>query len=203
MIRILSIFTFLCGVSDFCYSQVLSYRQDITKYRSDNWKSLIADPRTTLLAKDSLYLDYYKIKESNKVYCTVERITNLVEIEMPTYSGKIKSFRKYALLHFTWRGKPLVLTAYQNLQQLSSPLYKEYLFIPFKDKTTDKSTYGGGRYIDIKTGQIQADHLILDLNQVYNPWCAYSDGYNCPIPPTENFLPVALKAGEKKFRKSH
>ncbi|MEO5583310.1 MAG: DUF1684 domain-containing protein [Saprospiraceae bacterium] len=203
MIRSLSILVFLCGVSNSSFSQVLSYRQDIIKFRSDHWKSLIADPRTTLLVKDSSYLDYYKVKESNKVYCTVELITNPVEIEMPTYSGKIKSFRKYALLHFTWKGKLLKLTAYQSLQQLSMPLYKEYLFIPFKDKTTNKSTYGGGRYIDIKPGQAPVDHLILDLNQVYNPWCAYSDGYNCPIPPTENALPVALKVGEKKFKKSH
>jgi uncharacterized protein (DUF1684 family) len=188
-----------------CYSfgQVLTYKQDILHFRSENWKSLMADPRTTLHPQDSMYLDYFPIKERNKVYANVVPVHEQDTIEMPTYSGKIKSFKKYALIQFRWKNNPVTLTAYQSLQNMNSPIYKDYLFIPFKDKTTGKSTYAGGRYIDVKPGQIQQGHLILDLNEVYNPWCAYSDGYNCPIPPKENTLNISLTAGERKFKKAH
>lgn len=188
-----------------CYSfgQVLCYKQDILHFRSENWKSLMADPRTILHQQDSIYLDYFPIKERNKVYANVVPIHEQDTIEMPTYSGKIKSFKKHALIQFRWKNNPVTLTAYQSLQNINSPVYKDYLFIPFKDKTTGKSTYAGGRYIDVKPGKIQQGRLILDLNEVYNPWCAYSDGYNCPIPPKENTLDISLTAGEKKFKRAH
>jgi uncharacterized protein (DUF1684 family) len=45
------------------------------------------------------------------------------------------------------------------------------------------------------------NQVILDFNKAYNPYCAYSDEYNCPIPPRENYLNIAIKAGEKSFAK--
>jgi uncharacterized protein (DUF1684 family) len=39
----------------------------------------------------------------------------------------------------------------------------------------------------------------LDFNKAYNPYCAYNETYSCPIPPRQNNLPVAIKAGEKKY----
>ncbi len=197
---LLGIFNLLLGKIS---AQVNTYREDINNFRSQNWIGLIKDPRTTLVAGDSIYLAYFPIKEKNKVYCKVELLDGQESFDMPTYSGQLKSFRKYARLAFVWRGKNLHLFAYQSFQLITNPVYKDYLFIPFKDLTSGKQTYSGGRYIDIKMGQIQNGTMILDLNQVYNPWCAYSDGYNCPIPPSENNLLVKLKCGEKMFRKKH
>jgi len=70
---------------------------------------------------------------------------------------------------------------------------------PFTDETNDEETYGGGRYLDLNRNDISKNRLLLDFNKAYNPWCAFSDGYNCPIPPKSNDLPVKIKAGEKKF----
>ena len=81
--------------------------------------------------------------------------------------------------------------------------YKDYLFIPFMDHTNGETTYGGGRYFDVMIGDIMDDKLVLDFNICYNPYCAFSDGYNCPVPPKENHLEVAIKAGEKMFNKEH
>jgi uncharacterized protein (DUF1684 family) len=83
------------------------------------------------------------------------------------------------------------------------PKYKNYLFVPFKDMTNGKETYGGGRYLDLETTDIQNDSVILDFNKAYNPYCAYSNGYSCPIPPKENHLAVSIEAGEKTFGKEH
>lgn len=181
-------------------SQVLSYKEEIKQYRSKNWAGLFADPRTTVKPGDSVYLRYYPVKEANKVFCEVELLQDQPPVQMPTYSGQEKTFRRYAVLHFQWKGKKVSLSAYKNLQLLS-PLYQNHLFVPVKDITTGKKTYAGGRYLDIKATGIQNGRLLLDLNRVYNPWCAYSDGYNCPIPPAENHLNIALKAGEKDFKK--
>ena len=80
--------------------------------------------------------------------------------------------------------------------------YANHLFLPFKDATNDVTTYGGGRYIDLEVGDIVDGQFVLDFNTCYNPWCAFSAGYNCPVPPRENHLAVEVKAGEKKFKKN-
>jgi uncharacterized protein (DUF1684 family) len=78
---------------------------------------------------------------------------------------------------------------------------RDYLFIPFSDPTNYVTTYGGGRYMELRTGNIKKDSVIIDFNKCYNPYCAYSDGYSCPIPPDANKLPVAIQAGEMLFKK--
>jgi uncharacterized protein (DUF1684 family) len=63
--------------------------------------------------------------------------------------------------------------------------HKNDLFIPFKDLTSGKDTYGGGRYLDVQIPE--GNTLILNFNTAYNPYCAYTDGYFCPIPPAEKY----------------
>jgi uncharacterized protein len=65
----------------------------------------------------------------------------------------------------------------------------------FRDATTGKETYGLGRYVDV-TKRPDGRYL-LDFNEAYNPACAFSTHYNCPIPPSANRLTVAIRAGEK------
>jgi len=79
------------------------------------------------------------------------------------------------------------------------PAYADHLFLPFKDATNGEESYGGGRYIDLKASSIKDDKMAVDFNKTYNPWCAYSDGYNCPIPPIANHLDASLMAGEAKY----
>ena len=66
------------------------------------------------------------------------------------------------------------------------------------DKTNGKESYGGGRYLDLEIPEDKI--IILDFNKAYNPYCAYSDRYSCPIPPIENHLDVAINAGFKAFK---
>ncbi len=76
------------------------------------------------------------------------------------------------------------------------------MFIPFKDATSGNDTYGGGRYVvdAIKGSDLGLDasgRLILDFNFAYNPSCAISADYVCPLSPPENTLPTRIHAGEK------
>jgi uncharacterized protein (DUF1684 family) len=68
------------------------------------------------------------------------------------------------------------------------------LGIFFRDETTGKETYPVGRYVDVK--KLPNGKYLLDFNFAYNPACAFSDHYNCPIPPKDNVLPAAIRAGE-------
>jgi uncharacterized protein (DUF1684 family) len=77
------------------------------------------------------------------------------------------------------------------------------IFLPFRDTTSGQATYGGGRYVldTIKhadLGQVDG-RLVIDFNYAYNPSCAYHSRWVCPLAPTENWLPVAIPAGEQQF----
>ncbi|MCK5134670.1 MAG: DUF1684 domain-containing protein [Bacteroidales bacterium] len=89
-------------------------------------------------------------------------------------------------LHFRLNRKNLVLFPFISGKQY---------FLVIADETTGLETYGAGRYMysmPDSTGRI-----ILDFNKAYNPPCAFSPFATCPMPPKENFLPVAVEAGEK------
>jgi hypothetical protein len=75
------------------------------------------------------------------------------------------------------------------------------LFVPFKDATSGAESYGAGRYLDLNPAEdvTQEGKWVFDLNAAYNPWCAYSDDYACPVVPPENWLKALVRAGEKKY----
>ena len=83
------------------------------------------------------------------------------------------------------------------------------LFLPFRDGTSGKQTYGGGRYLfdtikNTDAGCVEISpgsrHVVLDFNYAYNPSCAYDHRWACPLAPRENWLPVPIEAGEKDYR---
>lgn len=114
---------------------------------------------------------------------------------MKTSADTEKKYVKYGQLHFNIGHSHCHLTVYQSLALRETDEYKNYLFIPFKDLTSGKETYGGGRYLDITIPE--GNTIILNFNKAYNPYCAYTDGYFCPVPPAENTLNVEVKAGAK------
>jgi uncharacterized protein len=89
-------------------------------------------------------------------------------------------------------------------------IYGGGLFLPFRDTTCPQESYGGGRYLfdTIKgseplwfPGQSTGDRrqMVLDFNYAYNPSCAYNSRWVCPLAPAENYLSVAIRAGEQKY----
>jgi uncharacterized protein (DUF1684 family) len=75
------------------------------------------------------------------------------------------------------------------------------LFLPFRDATSGRSTYGAGRYLydTIKGADLGTEDgaLVLDFNFAYNPSCAYDPRWACPLAPPGNRLELAVDAGEK------
>jgi uncharacterized protein (DUF1684 family) len=111
-------------------------------------------------------------------------------------TGPIKQrYQKAGNIKFQIDSTELILSAYRNLELMRMPGYENQLFVPFTDASNGFGTYEGGRYLEMETPA--TDSVLVDFNLVYNPYCAYSDRYSCPIPPRENDLKVKILAGAK------
>lgn len=182
------------------------YGQSIKKYRDYYKAKFLAAEPSPLSKEDLAYLRFYPADENFKVTAKFTKTENGKPFEVPTSSGKKKRYVEFGKATFTVRDTSCTLSIYYNPQLRRMPQYRDYLFLPFKDFTSGETTYGGGRYIDLKTGDVQGEGenqtIEIDFNKCYNPYCAYqSEGWNCPIPPDENYLQIHIEAGEKDFAK--
>jgi len=176
------------------------YIDDIQEKRFEKDR-YFKDPETTPLPDSALYdfrsLEYFPPNHTYRFEAQFVVDTSGVPFEMATTTERKPMYRKYGILSFSKADTLVTLTAYQNLDMLEkNPKYRG-LFVPFKDKTNGKISYGGGRYLDIEIPDNK--QLILDFNTSYNPYCAYSSKWSCPIPPYENHLTISIRAGEKKY----
>ncbi|AYZ10761.1 DUF1684 domain-containing protein [Chryseobacterium arthrosphaerae] len=152
-----------------------------TPLRGDNFKNFKEHP-------------FFPFDMKYRVTAKFVRTQDPKPFDLPTSSGKTKSYQEYGKATFTLDGKPYTLTLYQSLDLIKQKKYRDYLFLPFRDATNEKETYGGGKYMDLKIPK--GNTIILDFNQSYHPFCAYNAyDYNCPVVPEENKLPVEIRAG--------
>ena len=180
-----------------------TYLESMAKHRQEYKDDFLKNANSPLKQADLTYLDFYEIDSTFKVKSSFMQTTDKATFKVPTSDGKQKEYFKYGTLTFTLKGQIQQLNVYRSLALLKMPQYKNYLFVPFKDPTNGTETYGGGRYLDLQTTDIQVDAFVLDFNKAYNPYCAFSNGYSCPIPPQANHLKVSIEAGEKIFKKEH
>lgn len=150
------------------------------------------------LHKDSIAtftrLNYFPVNKQYRVQAKIKKKLGPV-FKMLTSSGKEKEYRQYGIAKFRLKGKCIKLPVYQSIRLLKNPLYRNYLFVPFTDLTNGEETYGGGRYIETEIPE--GKQLTLDFNACFNPYCHYSDRFNCPVPPRENFINLRIEAGEQ------
>ena len=137
---------------------------------------------------------FFPINLKYRVTAKFVKTENPVPFELPTSSGKFKQYQEYGKATFELDGKSFTVTLYQSLDLMKMEKYKDHLFLPFRDETNEKETYGGGKYMDLKIPS--GKEIVLDFNQSYQPFCAYNAfDYNCPIVPEENKLPIRIEAG--------
>lgn len=154
-----------------------------------------------VLGADKEKMKFYPVNKQYRITAVFEAKENSPWFWMNTSGKEKKQYRVFGILRFQLHDTAVTLQVYQSRNLMSSEKYKDYLFIPFTDKTSGIETYGGGRYIDLLLSDIVDKTYTIDFNKAYNPYCAYTAGYNCPIPPQENDLPVAIKSGELNFMK--
>ena len=140
-------------------------------------------------------LHWYNPDPGWRVTARVEPISDPDTVAMTTSLGLTKFYVQKARLYFTSpTGQEGALTLFGPAQG------PQYGFLPFTDATTGVDTYGAGRYLDLEPPEEGAETMEIDFNQAYNPYCAYTHFYNCPIPPAENQLEFEVKAGEKTYK---
>ncbi len=75
------------------------------------------------------------------------------------------------------------------------------LFLPLRDGSAGRTTYGGGRYLldTIKGADLggRDGHLVVDLNFAYHPSCTYDPRWSCPLPQAGNRIDAVVTAGEQ------
>jgi len=152
---------------------------------------------------DKQYIHFYPIDTAYCVWAAFVPAKDSKWFAMKTSGTKTQTYRKYGTLSFRIHDTTLTLNVYQSQSLMTSKDYADYLFVPFTDNTSGTESYAGGRYLDYHMGEIRNNKLLLDFNKAYNPYCAYTTGYNCPIPPPENDLQIAIRAGEKAYGKKH
>lgn len=139
-------------------------------------------------------LDYYPLDPSYHFELELHKHEEREKLKIEVTGGGEQEYLRWGEFRFEIEGKEQTVQAYK-----SNPEEKE-LFIPFRDATSGKETYGAGRYLDLgEDNRLEGGKWILDFNKAYNPWCAYSSDYGCPVTPPENWLEVPIRAGEKIY----
>lgn len=159
--------------------------------------SSYADADHSPLTKEDLAtftgLPFFPVDTNWMVECQLILTPNEEPFEMPTTTRRKPLYRKFGDLVFDYHDSTYTLEVYQNLDLLNRPGLEDYLFLPFGDASNGISSYGGGRYLELRIPQ--GDSMTVDFNQCYNPYCAYNDRYSCPKIPLVNILPFEIKAG--------
>lgn len=138
-------------------------------------------------------LAYYEIDPEYRYVLELDEHEQKETVTVETTAEGEQTYLRWGAFRFEFDGDR-VLQAYRPDQDA------DRLWVPFRDETNGEETYGAGRYIDLEDDEHLTDEgWILDLNQAYNPTCAYNYAYECPMIPRENWLDVRVEAGEKDF----
>ena len=137
-------------------------------------------------------LSYYPENPQLRFEVQLEPFEEHIHVQMQTSTGDNQEYTKQGKFPFDVDGEPAELIVYVSADGGA--------FVPFVDATSGKETYGAGRYLELE--HQGGNKYQVDFNLAYNPWCAYSPFFSCPIPPQENRLTVPIRAGEKNFSSS-
>jgi uncharacterized protein (DUF1684 family) len=138
-------------------------------------------------------LDYFDPDPTYRVPATVAVHDDPDPVDMTTSDERTVRYLRVVTFEFTLRGDDHALHGYRQDADDGE------IFVPFRDKTTGQQTYHGGRYMELEPeGALSdGDEVLVDFNLAYTPFCAFNDAFSCPLPPEENWLSVAIPAGER------
>lgn len=173
-------------------SQVVDseYISAIQNSRSDKDSYLKKDTASPIEDKVKFTgLKYFEVNPMYKVIGKIDRLTSGQTINISMSDGEVEEYEAYGNVKFEIEGVKCMLKIFKTPEG--------NLFLPFKDLTSNKETYGAGRYLDFGIDDVKGNQINIDFNRAYHPYCAYNHTFTCPVPPAENFLNVEVKAGER------
>lgn len=173
---------------------------DFQREMNAKFKDASTSPLTKKGLRNFKGLDFFPINDKFKVIAKLTKTPKAKTFNFPTTTSDIVKYKKYGVISFSIDGKEFELDIFKDPKPKSG--YDNYLFLPFLDETNGKTSYAGGRFINVLTTDEQEDGtIVIDFNTAYNPYCAYNDKYSCPITPRNNTLTIAIEAGVKAYKK--
>lgn len=136
-----------------------------------------------------LSLKYFEIDPAYKIVGKIDRMTSGQTINIMMSGGDVEEYEAYGNVKFEINGVKCTLKIFKTPEG--------NLFLPFKDLTSNKETYGAGRYLDFGVNEVNGNQITIDFNKAYHPYCAYNQTFTCPVPPAENFINALVKVGER------
>jgi uncharacterized protein (DUF1684 family) len=178
--------------TDTCMDEIKTQRRQKDHY-------FVKNPRSPLLAEEREDFDglaYYQINPEYQFKTTFEEYDEPKSVTVGTSTNGEQEYLTLGEFTIEIVGRSLTITAYRSDSE------EDRLWVRFRDATSGEETYGAGRYLDFELDAHRTDdgRWVLDFNEAYNPTCAYSDRYECPLPPIDNWLNVPIEAGKKHFR---
>ncbi len=135
-------------------------------------------------------LRYFPENPELRLALPVEVFADGDSLVMQTSTGDERAYARYGRLRFSVARQEVALTVYADRDSGE-------LFLPFVDGLRGRETYGAGRYLDPEP--LADGRLLVDFNLAYNPYCAYNDGWSCPLTPPENWIQAPIRAGEQIY----
>lgn len=142
------------------------------------------------LVKNFKGIERFPIDESWKINAQFKAYNPPKEIEVPNVLGQISKEKSPGAIVFEREGKSYRIDAVGEGDG--------DLFLIIADETSGDETYGGGRFMYVKTPD-STGTIILDFNKAYNPPCVFTKYATCPLPPLQNYLKLRIEAGEKDY----
>ena len=141
-------------------------------------------------------LDYYPVDDDYRFVRPLDEHDEKERVTVATSTEGEREYLRWGEFRFEVDGEEATLQAYKADREDAR------LWVPFRDETSGEETYGAGRYLDLEPDDHRTDdgEWVVDFNEAYNPTCAYDDRYECPLSPMDNWLDVAIEAGEKTYR---
>jgi uncharacterized protein len=161
-------------------------------FRAGKDEFMRTDPRAPLGHEEQhafTGLSYYPFNPDLALELPLDRDVSSEPVKTQTSTGEEQEYRRMGKVRFEVDGEPAELTIFGTSG--------DDLFLPMRDATSGKETYGAGRYLEPE--MLDDGTVLVDFNYLYNPFCAYNEQYSCPLPPMENWLKVPIRAGEKTF----
>ena len=172
-----------------------AYREELVAERMMKDRFMAQHPESPFVS-ERVYgfsgLRYFPIRETHRVRARLERLPEPREAYLRTNRDGQAAMRYVGDLAFRLGGRELRLRVFHAGEGVGTSV-----FVPFRDLTSGRESYGPGRYVTLDL--TESDEYDLDFNRAFNPYCAYTDAFECGFPPAENDLPVAIRAGEKAW----
>jgi uncharacterized protein (DUF1684 family) len=166
---------------------------ELSHLRRQKDEFLASSPHSPLTVEQKIGfrgLEYFPENPGLVIEAELDAAVDADLVQLSTSTGALRAYHRAGRVRFEVEGTPAELTLFSEEGQAE-------LFLPFRDATSGEESYPGGRYLEVEAPR--GGRVVIDFNHAYNPYCAYAEGWSCPLPPPENWMSAPIRAGEKKF----